>query len=310
MTGTIGFHIRKMTELKRDIIISAFTALCTAGFSGCILEDIKPCPPVDIRVEPDWALAPGADPEGMAYCFYPVDGGDPWRFDLAGREGGTVRIPEGVYSLIVFNDDTSGVLFRDLDSYEKAEVYSRELSFKLAVNRPDAPNVSGCLDPDIMWTSACPRIEVKEGEIVRCSPKQLTPRIKVDIYDIKNLSGADSYFASLDGLGEAVCLCNSRIDSTTSVPFALRPSADDSLTGSFHCFGVVGMGHTLSLYVTMADGEKLHFRYDVGEQMQNSADSMLINILVPGPELPESGSSDKDAFDVEVDGWHTVNVYF
>ena len=43
--------------------------------NGCIYEDMKPCfeDDVDITIVNDWALAPDADPEGIAYTFY-IDG--------------------------------------------------------------------------------------------------------------------------------------------------------------------------------------------------------------------------------------------
>ena len=59
----------------------------------------------------DWHECPDADPAGMAYMFFPVSGGEPWRFDFPKKDGGRLMLPDGVFHVLSFNDDTSRVLF-------------------------------------------------------------------------------------------------------------------------------------------------------------------------------------------------------
>ncbi len=303
-----------MGTLAHNIGIFITAGICAASFSGCIYEEMKPCGPAEVLLEPDWALSPGASPDGMAYCFYPSDGGAPWRFDFSGREGGRITLPEGTYGLIAFNDDTSGVLFSGLDSYSDAEVYSREVTLMHSPGQPDAttpqPPSSGHLDPDIMWTASCTPIEVTAGCVVRCEPRQLTPRINVEIQGIKNMSSAKTYGAMLAGLSESVTLSNSRTEGSTTMPFTVNPQGSDKLAGSFYCFGTSSDRQMLTLFVIMSDGNRIRYTYDVHEQIASAPDSMDIDIIVPGPSLPDTGESDNDTFDVEVDGWHTIHIYY
>lgn len=94
------------------------------------------------------------------------------------------------------------------------------------------------------------------------------------------------------------------------MPFIVNPQGSDKLAGSFYCFGISSDRQMLSLFVVMSDGNRIRYTYDVHEQIESAPDSMNIDIIVPGPSLPDTGESDNDTFDVEVDGWHTIHIYY
>ena len=69
----------------------------SAAFASCIY-DYSDCPSEnrEFRVVFDWDHSKQADVEGMTLFFYPMDeGGSIWRFDIPGRDGGSVELLEG-----------------------------------------------------------------------------------------------------------------------------------------------------------------------------------------------------------------------
>lgn len=293
------------------------TIVMTASMlSSCIYEDAIPCPPASITILTEWQLAPDADPEGMAYLFYPESDDSPWRFDLRGRDGGTVGLSYGTYRMIAFNDDTSGVRFSDLDNFHEASAYTRNASLlePLGITGTFPGSVSEKmpvrLDPDIMWTATSEHVNATERATIVCTPKQITPRIHVRFTDTVNPESAHAFSASLSGLAASIKIADSRISGNVCQPMRLTYAGQGCFQGAFYCFGISGQSHSLELYVILKDGRKMCYRYDVSDIIMESADQMNIFISVKGPELPKiSGEPDTGTFDVNVDGWNIVQIY-
>lgn len=125
------------------VTVAAMSFLC-----GCslIYEDLPECADeMDFMIEADWRDAPYGNPGGMAYMFYPVDGGLPWRFDFPGREAGKVSLPPGRYSVLCFNDDTGFTVLENGDSYSGA-------SLECIPVRDDIKGGAGLYNcPDSIW---------------------------------------------------------------------------------------------------------------------------------------------------------------
>lgn len=79
-------------------------------------------------------------------CVFPAEG-EEWRFDFPGRTGGEVKLPDGEYSVMAFNDDTSGVLFGRKGDYDEFAFYCRKggLYDGLGgtIDRPLGPTLQG-----------------------------------------------------------------------------------------------------------------------------------------------------------------------
>ena len=69
--------------------------VCHAVSGCCLIYDYDNCPPEsedDFDVDSDWKYAPAAQPEGMAYVFFPADGGEAWPPQpVADTSSGTFR---------------------------------------------------------------------------------------------------------------------------------------------------------------------------------------------------------------------------
>ena len=51
-----------------------------------------------LKVAFDWVSAPEANPESMSLYLFSEDGTNPQRYELSGREGGTIRVSPGTPS--------------------------------------------------------------------------------------------------------------------------------------------------------------------------------------------------------------------
>ncbi|MFI3292800.1 MAG: DUF5119 domain-containing protein [Rikenellaceae bacterium] len=85
-------------------------------------------PYCEVLVNVDWSNMSEA-PTGMSIRAYPEDGGEPIVVQSNTITSGTLKLPAGVYNILVFNQipsDFGTVGFRGLDKWETAEVYSVE----------------------------------------------------------------------------------------------------------------------------------------------------------------------------------------
>ncbi|WP_295729803.1 DUF5119 domain-containing protein [uncultured Muribaculum sp.] len=311
-------------------------------FTGCslIYEDYSHCTwdkaNADLVIDVDWMYDSGADPEGMAYIFFPCGGyGDIWRFDIPGKNGGTVSVADGSYRVVCINDDTSGILFRGEDSYHRFSCYCREggLYDGLGgtIDHPLGPSVTPSgesveICPDMIWCGSVWELELEDdGEWVTTeenaesvySPQRgvrLYPRPAVAHYsfiinDVKNLAGVRRMCASLSGMASEVYPATlKRGTEVVTLPLSAHVLGDDRIGGDFLTFGLPQDSTTpnkLMLYVWLTDGRKFSYEFDVTLQVRNAADPMRVTIAVGGISLPVSDPAGEGAFDVSIDGWIT-----
>lgn len=289
-------------------------------------------------VDADWKYAPEANPEGMAYIFYPSDGGGEWRFDFPGRQGGEARLPDGEFSVIAFNDDTSRILFSGTGSYDDLTFYCRRggLYDGLGgtIDNPLGPDVTDSgeeveICPDMLWCdndayfklsaegtavmkSPGGSVEYSDSRILTLYPRQIIARYSYEVSDITNLRGVERVCASLSGMASSLRPSDMHRGTPVTLPVKAEKKGDDALIGNFLTYGkssAEGAANTLSLYIWLADGRKLHYDFDVSAQIDAAEDPMDVHIALSGLELPESAEPvGGGGFDVSVDGWVTVII--
>lgn len=314
-------------RISPNLIFVMVAAVLELTVTSCIY-DYDTCPPaLTLKIENDWQAAPKADPEGMAYIFFPGFGGEPWRFDFAGREGGEVSLIPGDYNFVSFNDDTYNVRFREDSGYQGYEAYTgraddshlpaavRELDEKLHV----------C--PDMMWGCSYDYVGVKysgleygdpvvesDSYILHCPQRQLTARYSFLIEDVKNLDGVASMSAVFTGLAGSLNLADgAKGDYPCMLPSAAKKSGEDRITGEFLTFGIPSeqtADNYLLLFVVLGDGRKFTYHFDVTPQVRNAPDPLDVKVIIKGLELEESegGSKPGGGFDVSVDGWISITI--
>lgn len=301
---------------------------CCLASCGLVYDYPGDCGDINLSIVNDWSLAPGAAPDGMAYIFFKTDEAEPWRFDFPGTKAGKVMLPAGHFGFVSYNDDTYSVFF-DGGSYDSRRAFTHPARLP-----DDTGNGQEVVEsPDMLW--GCAYFSVMTGYdglsyTPACSPdsgavavhsssnvltalqRQITPRYHLVVEDVENLDGVRRMSAALSGLADSYSFATGmRGPKAVTMPFGVAASDSTSIGGEFCTFGLPdgpSEANILYLFVTLTDGRKFTYRFDVTEQVRKAPEPMDVYIRLRGLRIEPSTQGPGGAFGVAVDGWITVDV--
>lgn len=300
---------------------------------------------VKLKVEFNWQNTPEANPKGMSVWFYPIDGGDPVRYDFRGTEGGYVELVVGEYNIITYNNDTEAVLFANQHNFATHQAYTREgnllepvLGSSAAVPRANGTEEEKVvITPDMLWGCTSLEVEVAENgvkyicrpfeedatmseveseeHIITLYPCDLMCLYSYEIRHVENLAMATQMCASLSGMSGGMTIATEKLHTrSVTLPLEARIDLDSAkVTGMFYTFGHSLENddpHKMLLYVWMQGGEKYYFgegseRFNVTAQIHNAPNRRRVHIIIDSLELPRAIGGDDD-WKVTVDDWDEV----
>lgn len=324
-------------KAKYLILLLITSAYCVT--SGCsLIYDYNNCPSDEtFSVDNDWKYAPTASPEGMAYMFFPNDGNEPWRFDFPGRNGGNVNLPDGNYSVMTFNDDTSCILFSNYNNYANFTFHCRKggLYDGLGgtIDNPLGPDTSAAgedveICPDTIWccttdycsshpdgvdiaTDSTPSVDHINSRKLTLYPRLATACYTYTIHNVANLKGVAQMCASLSGMASSLRPSDMFRGGPVTLPVKAKATDSETISGNFLTYGLPSnpnAQNTLSLYVWLVDGKKYCFTFDVSQQISDAPDPLHVDIHISHLSLPEAGDPIGGSFDVDVDDWITIII--
>lgn len=321
-----------MIDITKTYIALALAASALT-LPGCIYE-YSDCPEGEVAftIENDWRLAPDAAPEGMAYLFYRSDAPHPWRFDFPGREAGKVYLDEGRYRFVMYNDDTSHILFETLpDGVPVATTADSPLEIE---------GLEGFLReaPDMMWGTSIRCVVVAHGHlcyqylapdgslvekhsrkmILPTEPRQLTPVYTVRVLNTANWSGVMCCTGAVTGLASGIKLFDDKpLDTSVAFNFSPEMLPDSVLTGNFRNFGLSKQRtssterNEVRLYFRLSDGRNICKIFDMTEEVRTAPDPMNVTLTIDSIMLPEAPPYIKGgAFDPNVSPWKEIEVNY
>lgn len=142
------------------------------------------------------------------------------------------------------------------------------------------------------------------------TPRKLYHTFKVKVLDIKNQNRISSFMVgTLSGLAGGVNLSTGKVnEEPVIIGFSMKITPQESLEGSFRCFGkVLGLPNKLVIYTILQDGTKWCYKYDVTQQIQEAPDPMNVEIILdtlPIPQEIKGGS----VITPGVSDWNTIYV--
>lgn len=283
------------------ISVLTFSIFLLLFLAGCDRRELTYYEVSEITVVADWSSS-GLSKEEQLYgattIFYPRDGGEPIIFRMGDRSGEVVRLPMGVYDIVIFNrsfDDFGNISFRGTNSFHTLEAYARQVvtrkdeisrtETRTIVSSPDelaAGTLKGFVVTEDMLgnysqttygrTSPLRSAEdavAEDAFIIRLRPRKLTHEVVATLH-VKGLNNIRSATCRLDGVAESVFLATGE-PSAVTVTQEFNPSNaefipgspfDGTLTGTFEVFGVRKSGnHHLHLDALLVDG-KTHYTDD------------------------------------------------
>lgn len=287
--------------------------------TGCIYEDLPPCPPQVLNVEFIWGDEPPASAEGMNVIFYPLDAdGQRWIFNIPSPYGGRVELPVGSYQAVAYNAGTRHIDFCDTGGFSTIRATTLYDGAEPADSvTPTVPS------PDMLYSASLSRMTVTgcgveyimpDGTEVSCGnntvrmwPQRRTPRYNVILEDVDKLSHVRSISADISGLS-AGCLLYSGERRGPSVTTALALNVNDSTSasGSFLNFGYLpSVEQDIELIFTLVKNKKVRYTGKVSDIIRNSPTPFDVDIIIRGIQVPDQGTADDDnvGADVDVEGW-------
>lgn len=263
----------------RPIIAGLLSVIITLMLASCEHKEL--CYHHDhritLRLAFDWRDAPEAQPKGMVVWFYPTGdtGGEALRIDLAGTEGGEIKVPPGKYNVITYNNDTELVRIGGSDAFLTHHAFTREGSLLEPAqgsrdeSSDDAmPRPGGtaeqrvAVSPDQLWGCNALEVEVTEqGVSYLCFPLEekdnwyglppivtehvitLYPHDQIchysyEVRNVKNLGAVEKMAAVLTGMSPELYFHDESLSpESVSIPLPAYKADETTIRGEFLTFG-------------------------------------------------------------------------
>ncbi len=281
---------------------------------------------VNLRVNFDWQNAPEATPKTMIVYLYPNTGEAPLRYDLAGKDGGIIRVPFGNYTALCVNGETD-----NLEGLNNSSPYTFELTTKqtsllgslgfLGVKSESAPRANGTedeeikLQPDEFWYDVINGIELTKDKLednISLSPRETFCTYNVEIRNVENLKYVNGVSFALSSLSGGVRLCDDKLsEELVTVPFDGFFDLDSEvIRGKILTFGhcpTIDREHKLIVYVILKDETKWYYTYDVTSKLHDAPDQRNIDIVLSEIPIPRP-ITNGGGFQPTIEEWTTVEI--
>lgn len=325
LSGPQRFQLIKQYLMKSKILhILLFVSLL---LTSCNHKEILTLDGVrrEINVSFDWQYAEHERVDGMTvYCYSLDEGGEDWRFELAGCEGGKIELPPGHYRVVAYNNDLPGVMMTRTESYYTITACARKKTESTYMQTgtmylSEIPELD-VLPCGISYIDASGKRTSGPDKPMICTPDTLTTLYEVCLGDIKGLENVVSAGFMLEGIACQTKLCNGDCEGITAdVQSVLRieegKSEGDCLSGFLTGFGIPAENPRimLNIRIELADGKWISKSMDVTAQVAASPYRHHVIIKIDGLELPDMPVTPPDpdqdvGMDVEVDGWTVIEI--
>ncbi len=306
-------------------IMMLLSMILTGVMTGCDHKEIAD-PSTDereIKVLFNWDRYPGASPKGMTLYFFPLDSRSRiWRFDIAGRDGGTVSLPDGNYSLVAYNNDLPAVTMSEQTSADAVTASLRVIngvadsSGDLYCAMVDKISITPC---GVEYTRDSGGCKECPFGLVRALPERRFCNYTVVVRHVEGIGYARRVAVLLDDVASGVRIASDQM-CEPGVSLAVDMEileAENRLEGKSTAFGVLpGRQKFMArLQVVRTDGVALAKEYDVTSQVAGAADPRDVTIVIdsveippPGSPTPPGGDGDDVGIVVGVDGWHVIKI--
>lgn len=274
---------------------------------------------IDILFE--WDKARNAEIDGMTLYFYPIDGHNKiWRFDIAGRNGGRVELPYGIYRMIACNNDLPGVGLEDTGNASTIRatakrrindgVYASTGMLYVAVVDEIEVSPSGV---SYMYGGA---LNECDTGLVRCQPDSMSTQYTVDIGNVTGINRVRSVAARFGNVGESIFLNDGHLsDSNAWLYLVLTAGTQkNNLSGSGCAFSVTSpetADYHLSVSIVKTDGKSIVKTMEIKRENMNIITAHNVIITIDGIDISDDDgdtSGDVGGIGADVDGWNVIEI--
>lgn len=290
-------------------------------FAGCATDPLYYPSQRDTLVEVmfDWRFSPEASPEGMILYFFPIHGGEIYRFELSGYKSGLVSLPEGVYDVLAYNSDAANIDFIMVDSLDAAFGRLMESKKYSGFSASTTPLYTGFVRNQRIEPGDCGcsvKVDYSNPkQRLTVYPRNISSRYRVRVNNVENLNGISEVWGAVDGLSQSILLASGKgVAAVDSIAFPMKAENNVTLTGEMLNFGKSdrkNIKNKLTIFTVLTDKRRLKFVFDVTDQVDDASDPRDVLIEIDNLKLPASNPKDpvgEGGIKVGVDDWETVNI--
>lgn len=276
----------------------------------------------------DWRDLPADSkkPNGVLAVFFRDEDGHSQSVNFP-AEGGSRNLTQGNYGIMVTNNDSELVLFRNMTDWKTAEAFTsakRQPPYKSPPS--NVPNASapqsryGISEADLLMSSIEGRVVVTENvnvkQVVTVTPECLVIPItvRISVSGMKNVSEARGY---LTGVSPSIFLGSkslSQADATVLFNYSSALGGIE-LRSQFNVFGMVDVpndNYKLALELLLIDQKTvLFYEFKVNDQitdeLRKDGGTIRISetIVIPDVDPPSPGGG---GFKPGIDGWENEDI--
>jgi hypothetical protein len=221
---------------------------------------------------------------------------------------GELTIPDGRCTLLFYNNDTEYIVLEDL-----SRLYQAVATTRTDISTPfDDRDLVIANQPDALY---CDLIEVYYSQL-ESDTLQVDLKPVVFTYNIEcTVPAGVQYLAKaqgiLTGMAAGVYL-STRTTTDDEVAVLFECETETAITSAVRSFGAPGYSEgaaakaracSVSLELTLINGEVSYYDFDVSDQMQSQPQGGEIHIALPEEILQPTTSQTTAPFDVDVSDW-------
>lgn len=307
-------NVMKTTGIKKfstALWAAMFCISVCISFTSCRQKELddEPLPTIKVKVVYNWTEAPDANPHGMALFCYDSQTGESRRFDFRNLEGGTINLPEGVWHIVTYNNDSDIVQSYGHGSFLTHTAFTRQshplegaLGPEASGSPISADDNEGCVaTPDQMWGQSRDNVTVKADPktgtaFIFLTPHLLTCHYSYEIRNVNNLHKVVKMCGTLSGMSPELNYATEALSSRcVTLPFSSQTADASTITGEFFTFGHHPSNqkqHRMVLYLWTSDGKKLAYgttrgnHWNVTDQVDQAPDKRRVHIIIDGLDIP------------------------
>lgn len=273
--------------------------------SSCIKENLCECKPqkamVHLQILPEWNTGIQR-PEGIRIWFYSLDT-HKYVQDNFPPQGGEILMREGNYQLILHNNDSEKIIFRNTGSYEAAEAYTNKMSRPSYISPVDNEDTFG--QPDKLWLDFIDSFEISpKSTLIRFQPRQLTKTFAGTV-KVEGLKNVQAVRGAITGMQGSILLSTGQANKSSTIFFDVTANKDD-VKFEFRCFGPFHQKesiakHFLALEFLLPHGI-IQKNIDITQQIENLLDGGVVEINKEITIPPDTTGTD-GGFNANVEDW-------
>lgn len=247
-------------------------------------------------------------PEGLRVTFYSKESNKYIQDNLLPK-GGNTTIRGGEYELIIYNNDSEKIRYRNISKYNIHEAYTDKIQRPSYVN--PVPDEETFEQPDVLWLDQKDYVLIHETpQTITVYPKQMVKEYTGRIV-VEGMEQVQAIRGAITGMMSKLNLSTQKATGKSGTIFFDVNAIDQGIEFTFRSFGVytndmLPRKHYLTLEFLIRNGIARQ-NIDVTNLMESLINGGVLKIdkiivIPPDPTDPDGG------FDADVGKWDEVTV--